>query len=100
MNYLNYYGREFGTCVGMLLILVQQIGLYSISYMKDGEDFLYWSFFFQIIGGLGSGNNSVASLALVISDAAPDEREMQIGLIETATGAGFLLGPLWGSFMY
>ena len=44
--------------------------------MKDGNDFLIYSFIFQIIGGLGSGNNSVASLALVISDAAPEDREM------------------------
>ena len=58
------------------------------------------SFVFQIIGGLGSGNNSVASMAMVIADAEKDEREMHIGLIETATGVGFLLGPLWGSFMY
>ena len=57
-------------------------------------------FLFQIIGGIGSGNNSVASMALVISDAAPDEREMHIGLIETSTGIGFLLGPLWGSMLY
>ena len=100
MNYLNVYGREFGMCFGMLLILIQQVGLYEISFMKDGNSFLWYSFLFQIIGGLGSGNNSVASLALVISDAAPEEREMQIGLIETSTGVGFLLGPLWGSAMY
>ena len=46
MNYLNVYGREFGMCFGMLLILVQQVGLYEISYMKDGNSFLYYSFLF------------------------------------------------------
>lgn len=68
--------------------------------MKDGDMFLKLSIMFQIIGGLGSGNNSVASMAMVISDAAPDEREMHIGLIEASTGLGFLIGPLWGSMMY
>lgn len=68
--------------------------------MKNGDTFLYLSFLFQIIGGLGSGNNSVASMAMVIADAEPHEREMHIGLIETSTGIGFLLGPLWGSLMY
>ena len=55
--------------IGMLLILIQQIGLYGISYMKDGDQFLTLSFVFQIIGGFGSGNNSVASMAMVIADA-------------------------------
>ena len=39
-------------------------------------------------------------MAMVIADAEKSEREMHIGLIETATGIGFLLGPLWGSLMY
>ena len=86
--------------IGMLLILIQQVGLYWISYMKNGEWFLILSFAWQIIGGLGSGNNSVASMAMVIADADKNEREQHIGLIETATGIGFLLGPLWGSLMY
>ena len=68
--------------------------------MKDGENFLILSFVFQIIGGIGAGNNSVTSMALVISDAAPDEREMHIGFVETSTGLGFLLGPLIGSLMF
>ena len=86
--------------IGMLLILIQQVGLYWISYMKNGDWFLILSFVWQIIGGLGSGNNSVASMAMVIADAEKHEREQHIGLIETATGIGFLLGPLWGSLMY
>ena len=39
-------------------------------------------------------------MAMVVSSSKPSEREYNIGLIEMATGVGFLLGPIWGSFMY
>ena len=58
------------------------------------------SFLAQLIGGLGSGVNAVASMAMVVSSSKPSEREQNIGLIEMATGIGFLLGPIWGSAMY
>lgn len=53
-----------------------------------------------MIGGLGSGMNSVASLALIVSHSKESERDMNIGMIEMATGVGFLMGPMWGSLMY
>lgn len=53
-----------------------------------------------MIGGLGSGMNSVATLAIIVSHASDSEREMNIGMIEMATGIGFLIGPVWGSLMY
>ena len=53
-----------------------------------------------MVGGLGAGNNSVSSTALVVAEASLNEREQHIGLVETMTGVGFLLGPLWGSLMY
>ena len=53
-----------------------------------------------MIGGLGSGINAVASMAMVVSGSKPSEREQNIGLIEMATGIGFLFGPIWGSAMY
>lgn len=55
---------------------------------------------FQMIGGLGSGNNNVASLAVVIADTPKSERVESIGLVEMAGGIGFLLGPVWGSVMF
>ena len=39
-------------------------------------------------------------MAMVVSGSKDSEREQNIGLIEMATGIGFLLGPIWGSFMY
>lgn len=86
--------------VGMLLVLIQQVGLYELSAFKDGETFLICSFIAQLIGGLGSGINAVASMAMVVSASKVEEREYNIGLIEMATGIGFLLGPIWGSVMY
>jgi len=49
---------------------------------------------------LGSGINSVAAMAMVVSGSKASEREQNIGLIEMATGIGFLFGPIWGSFMF
>lgn len=98
--YLHKIGREIAIIVGMLLILVQQVGLYKLNDFKNPTMFLIWSFGAQMIGGLGSGINAVASMAMVVSASKPSEREQNIGLIEMATGIGFLLGPIWGSFMY
>jgi MFS family permease len=68
--------------------------------MRDSGYFMFWSFVFQLVGGLGSGMNSTATLALVVQHSSEHEREMNIGMIEMATGVGFLVGPMWGSLMY
>lgn len=39
-------------------------------------------------------------MALVVSYSKKSEREQNIGLIEMASGVGFLAGPLWGSFVF
>ena len=62
--------------------------------------FIAFSFVAQVIGGLGSGNNAVASMALVVSDSDKSVRMQNIGYIETCTGIGFLIGPIWGSVMF
>jgi len=86
--------------IGMILNLTQQTGLYWTLGLKSENWFLFFSFVFQMIGGLGSGMNSVATLALIVSHSSEAEREMNIGMIEMATGIGFLIGPMWGSLMY
>jgi MFS family permease len=93
-------GREQTIMVGMILNLVQQAGLFYTLGLHSPSWFLFWSFIFQMIGGLGSGMNSVATLALVVSTSKESEREMNIGMIEMSTGIGFLIGPMWGSLMY
>ena len=99
-NYLHLIGREIAIIVGLVLIFIQQVGLYLLSSIKSPFWFVFWSFVAQLVGGLGSGTNSVASMAMVVSGSKESEREQNIGLIEMATGIGFLLGPIWGSFMY
>lgn len=93
-------GREQAIMIGMVLNMIQQAGLYLTLGMHDPDWFLFFSFVCQMIGGLGSGMNSVASLALIVSHSKESEREMNIGMIEMATGVGFLMGPMWGSLMY
>lgn len=44
--------------------------------------------------------NSVCWMSLVVSLSKKDERERNIGVVETGFGLGYLLGPLIGSFMY
>ena len=99
-SYLHKIGREIAIIVGLLLILLQQVGLYMLSSIKGAWSFLFWSFVAQLVGGCGSGVNAVASMAMVVSDSKASEREQNIGFIEAATGVGFLLGPIWGSGMY
>jgi MFS family permease len=98
--YMHIIGREQTIMIGMILNLVQQAGLYYTLGLHSANWFLFWSFTFQMIGGLGSGMNSVATLALIVSTSKESEREMNIGMIEMATGIGFLIGPMWGSLMY
>ena len=99
-KYLHKIGREIAIIIGLVFILIQQVGLYELSGIKSSYAFLFWSFVAQMIGGLGSGINAVASMAMVVSSSKASEREQNIGLIEMATGIGFLLGPIWGSVMY
>lgn len=100
-NYtLQLIGREVAIIIGLVLIFAQQLGLYWLSAVNDPYWFVFWSFVAQLVGGLGSGTNSVASMAMVVSGSKESEREQNIGLIEMATGIGFLLGPIWGSVMY
>jgi len=99
-KYMHRIGREQTIMIGMIFNLVQQAGLYWTLGLHDANIFLFLSFVFQMIGGLGSGMNSVATLAIIVSTSKDSEREMNIGMIEMATGIGFLIGPMWGSLMY
>ena len=57
------------------------------------------SFIAQILGGIGAGANSTASMA-IMSSFAPNEREKYIGWVEGAAGIGLLTGPLFGAALY
>lgn len=49
--------------------------------------------------GLGSGLNSTASFAIIASHYKQD-REKMIGMLESSSGVGLLLGPLFGAILY
>ena len=73
--YLHKIGRELAIIVGLFLIFVQQLGLYELTALESPKAFLFWSFASQMIGGLGSGINAVASMAMVVSTSKASERE-------------------------
>ena len=70
-----------------------------IDYVKDGDWFLFWSFFAQGLGGLGGGANLTSSMA-ILSSFDGQEREVYIGWIEAANGIGLLFGPLIGAALF
>ena len=77
-RYLHTIGREIAIIVGLLFIFLQQVLLYMLVDFKSANWFLAWSFLAQLIGGLGSGINSVAAMAMVVSGSKASEREQNI----------------------
>ena len=73
--YLHKIGRESAIMIGMGLVFLQQFGLYELTYFESKSAFLFWSYVSQMIGGLGSGINAVASMAMVVSTSKASERE-------------------------
>lgn len=92
-------GRHVLIMVGSLLLIAQISIMGLIDYVKDGEWFLFWSFFAQGLGGLGGGANLTASMA-ILSSFGGSEREIYIGWIEAANGIGLLFGPLIGAAIF
>ena len=97
---LHRIGRECAIMFGMLFVMVQQFGLYTLKSFNDPNEFLIMSFVAQLIGGFGSGLNAVSSMAIIVTCSKASEKEQNIGLIEMAAGVGYLVGPVWGSAMY
>ena len=85
--------------MGCVLIIVQTASLGYLEWVDDATTFLQLSFMAQILGGIGAGANSTASMAL-LSSFKIEERERYIGWIESATGVGLLFGPLLGALLY
>ena len=74
-NNLHKIGREVAIMCGLILILIQQVLLYGVSFLDNANEFLILSFTAQMIGGLGSGINAVAAMALTVSTSKQSERE-------------------------
>jgi MFS family permease len=67
--------------------------------VKDAFWFVFLSFIWKFLCGLGAGINSTSSFAIIATHYKED-REKTIGMLESAAGVGLLLGPLIGGFLY
>ena len=70
-----------------------------MKYVNDKTTFVAFSFFWKFICGLGSGLNSTSSMAIVATQYKHD-RERMIGMMESSSGIGLLLGPFFGAILY
>ena len=61
--------------------------------------FLVLSFAAQVFGGIGQGFLTTTSIAILTSQYT-EERNKVMGIFETATGLGYLIGPLIGSGLF
>ena len=75
------------------------LGLGSLKYVNDSTSFVLFSFLWKFICGLGAGLNSTASFAIVAHHYKSD-REKTIGMMESSSGIGLLLGPFFGAILY
>ena len=67
--------------------------------MNGKESFIYMSFVWKFLCGVGAGINSTSSMAIV-SSHYKEGRERAIGLIEASAGIGLLIGPFFGALLY
>ena len=68
-------------------------------WVKHMYSFLVLSFAAQVFGGIGQGLLTTTSIAILTSQYT-EERNKVMGIFETATGLGYLIGPLIGSGLY
>lgn len=75
------------------------MGLGSLYYVDNATTFVLFSFVWKFLCGLGAGLNSTASFAIIASHYKND-REKMIGMMESSSGVGLLLGPFFGAILY
>ena len=75
------------------------MGLGSLKFVHDKQDFIVMSFVWKFLCGLGAGINSTSSFAIVAKHYKQD-REKTIGMMESSSGVGLLLGPFFGAILY
>ena len=81
------------------MVILQTSILASLYKVKNKNTFVFYSILAQVLGGIGAGANTTASMA-ILSSFPTDEREKYIGYIEASVGLGFLMGPLLGAMLY
>lgn len=75
------------------------LGLGSLKYVLDPTSFVMYSFLWKFLCGLGSGLNSTSAMAIIATHYRND-RERTIGMMESSSGLGLLLGPFFGAILY
>ena len=75
------------------------MGLGSLKYVHDKDNFIYFSFLWKFVCGLGAGINATSSMA-IIARHYKNDREKTIGMMEASSGIGLLLGPFFGAILY
>jgi MFS family permease len=75
------------------------MGLGSLKFVHNKTNFIVFSFFWKFLCGLGSGINSTSSMAIIAAHYKHD-RERTIGMMESSSGIGLLLGPFFGAILY
>ena len=75
------------------------MGLGTVTWIDDTTNFVLFSFMWKFLCGLGAGINSTASFAIIASHYK-ENREQTIGMMESSSGIGLLLGPVFGSILY
>ena len=66
---------------------------------EDTTTFVMFSFIWKFTCGVGAGINSTASFAIIATHYKED-RERTIGMMESFSGVGLLIGPIFGGVMH
>lgn len=75
------------------------MGLGFLKFVENPVAFVFFSFIWKFLCGVGAGINSTAQFA-IISTHYKNDREKYIGMMEASAGIGLLMGPLFGAVLY
>lgn len=79
-KYLKKIGRSRGMIIGILLVISGITGLGTLDFVYSKPVFIFFSFVFKVMCGIGAGLNSTSSMAIVAS-VYKNDREKALGKI-------------------
>lgn len=98
-RYMHKVGKANALIIGIFLIIAGILALGAVDYVDDKTWFVVVSFIAKAVLGIGSGMNSTAIISIIASIYKHD-REQYLGMVESSSGIGLLLGPIAGSLLY
>ena len=98
-RFLRQIGRARALKIGLIMLTLQLFFLASVYWIDHESTFLTLSFVAQVCGGIGNGLITTTSIAILTSQYT-EERQKVMGIFETATGVGYLVGPMIGSGLF